>query len=129
MVRSTQTLHTTWQDRNESLFYHVLTENIEELLPIVHMPTVSQYCQTYGLMFKSLPRSLFISIRDRGAPRGPAVGLHRVLMGFPGAAHNLPPGLLRSLPISGHGKVAPLDKYCRCHRQAVARVASGCFCT
>ena len=61
------------QDRNESLFYHVLTENIEELLPIVHMPTVSQYCQTYGLMFKSLPRSLFISIRDRGALRGSAV--------------------------------------------------------
>ncbi len=56
------------QDSNESLFYHVLAENIEELLPIVHMPTVSQYCQTYGLMFKSLPRSLFISIRDRGAP-------------------------------------------------------------
>jgi hypothetical protein len=57
------------QDRNESLFFHVLSENIEELLPIVHMPTVSQYCQTYGLMFKSLPRSLFISTRDRGAPR------------------------------------------------------------
>ena len=56
------------QDRNESLFFHVLSENIEELLPIVHMPTVSQYCQTYGLMFKSLPRSLFISTRDRGAP-------------------------------------------------------------
>ena len=58
------------QDRNESLFFHVLSENIEELLPIVHMPTVSQYCQTYGLMFKSLPRSLFISIRDRGAHMG-----------------------------------------------------------
>ena len=57
------------QDRNESLFFHVLSENIEELLPIVHLPTVSQYCQTYGLMFKSLPRSLFISTRDRGAPR------------------------------------------------------------
>lgn len=63
------------QDRNESLFYHVLTENIEELLPIVHMPTVSQYCQTYGLMFKSLPRSLFISIRDRGALPGLSCGV------------------------------------------------------
>ena len=54
----------------------MLAENIEELLPIVHMPTVSQYCQTYGLMFKSLPRSLFISIRDRGAPRSSAALLH-----------------------------------------------------
>ncbi len=55
------------QERNESLFYYVLANNIEELLPIVHMPTVSLYCQKYGLMFKALPRSLFISIRDKGA--------------------------------------------------------------
>ena len=81
MVWLLHTLHSTWQDRNESLFYHVLTENIEELLPIVHMPTVSQYCQTYGLMFKSLPRSLFISIRDRGAPQGFAGVWHRVSIG------------------------------------------------
>ena len=57
------------QERNESLFYYVLSNNIEELLPIVHMPTVSLYCQKYGLMFKSLPRSLFISIKDKGARR------------------------------------------------------------
>lgn len=54
------------QERNESLFYYVLSNNIEELLPIVHMPTVSKYCQTYGLMFKSLPRSLFICMKDKG---------------------------------------------------------------
>lgn len=54
------------QERNESLFYYVLSNNIEELLPIVHMPTVSHYCQLYGLMFRSLPRSLFISMKDKG---------------------------------------------------------------
>ena len=54
------------QERNESLFYYVLANNIEELLPVVHMPTVSHYCQLYGLMFRSLPRSLFISMRDKG---------------------------------------------------------------
>ncbi|EIE23960.1 NADP-dependent malic enzyme [Coccomyxa subellipsoidea C-169] len=57
---------TSLQERNESLFYYVLSNNIEELLPIVHMPTVSEYCQTYGLMFKSLPRSLFICMKDKG---------------------------------------------------------------
>eukprot|EP00884_Botryococcus_braunii_P023449 jgi/Botrbrau1/9789/Bobra.85_1s0033.1 len=54
------------QERNERLFYYVLRSNMEELLPIVHMPTVSTYCQTYGLMFKSLPRSLYISMADKG---------------------------------------------------------------
>ena len=59
------------QERNESLFYYVLSNNIEELLPIVHMPTVSHYCQLYGLMFRSLPRSLFISMKDKGEDPGP----------------------------------------------------------
>jgi hypothetical protein len=59
-------VHALAQERNESLFYYVLSNNIEELLPVVHMPTVSLYCQTYGLMFKSLPRSLFISMKDKG---------------------------------------------------------------
>lgn len=49
------------------LFYRVLTDNIEELLPKVYMPTVSKYCQTYSLMFRSLPRGMFISMEDRGA--------------------------------------------------------------
>ncbi len=59
---------TAAKERNESLFYYVLSNNIEELLPIVHMPTVSEFCQTYGLMFKSLPRSLFICMKDKGMP-------------------------------------------------------------
>lgn len=44
----------------------MLTENFEELLPIIHTPTVSAACHTYGLMFKSLPRGLFITLEDRG---------------------------------------------------------------
>lgn len=54
------------QDRNERLFYYVLTHNMEELLPVVGMPTVSSYCQTQALMFKPLPRSLWITLEDRG---------------------------------------------------------------
>ena len=57
---------TALQERNESLFYKLLVDNMKELLPIVHMPTVSEYCQKFSLMFRSLPRALFISLRDKG---------------------------------------------------------------
>jgi len=57
---------TALQERNESLFYKLLVDNIKELLPIVHMPTVSEYCAKYALMFRSLPRALFISLKDKG---------------------------------------------------------------
>jgi hypothetical protein len=41
-------------------------EHFEELLPIVSNPTVRHACQRYGLMFKSMPRGLFITLEDRG---------------------------------------------------------------
>ena len=64
---------TSLQERNERLFYRVLNDNIEELLPIIHMPTVAEYCSKYGLMFRSLPRGLWITIEDRGGgPSSPS---------------------------------------------------------
>lgn len=55
------------QERNERLFYSVLSHNVEELLPLFTYPTLGEYCQAFSLMFRSLPRGMFISLADRGS--------------------------------------------------------------
>lgn len=55
-------------DTNETLFYRLFADNIEEMLPLVYTPTVGEGCERFSEIWRK-PRGLFLSYPNRSRLR------------------------------------------------------------
>jgi malate dehydrogenase (oxaloacetate-decarboxylating) len=59
---------TALHDRNEVLFYRLLSEHLREMLPVVYDPTVGQAIKQYSHEYRR-PRGVYLSVDDPGGIR------------------------------------------------------------
>lgn len=52
------------QDTNETLYYRLVTEHLEEIMPLIYTPTVGQACEQFSKIYRR-KRGLFVSYPDR----------------------------------------------------------------
>lgn len=52
------------QDTNETLFYRLLEDHLEEIMPIIYTPTVGEACQRFSDIYRR-HRGIFVSYADR----------------------------------------------------------------
>ena len=52
------------QDNNETLYYRLVRDHLEEMMPIIYTPTVGDACEKFSDIYRSA-RGLFISYEDR----------------------------------------------------------------
>ena len=53
------------QDRNETLFYRLVLDHLEQMVPVIYTPTVGKACQHYSHMYRRA-RGVYISPNERG---------------------------------------------------------------
>ncbi len=63
------------QSRNERLYYRVIMEHIEEVMPLIYTPTVGQACKEFAAIFRQ-PKGIYITAEDRG-------NVHNILANWP----------------------------------------------
>lgn len=52
------------QDNNETLFYRLLNDHLDEMLPIIYTPTVGEACEHFSDIYRSA-RGIFVSYEER----------------------------------------------------------------
>lgn len=53
-------------DRNETLFFRFIVENLEEVVPVIYTPVVAEACRHWSRIHRE-PRGIYLTPDDRGA--------------------------------------------------------------